>query len=249
MTVKILVADDENHICLELAYILEQMKDVELVATCSTGDGALENICKLKPDIVFLDIDMPGLNGIKLGHYLNNIEKTPYIIYVTAYDKFTVEAIKVGAKAYLLKPFSEEDVKEELNTAIKYFENRENVINPIKQIPISKNRFTRISGEINGKFYMLDQEDILIIYAKNRSVFIKANNKNYFSNFTLSQLEKRLQPDIFFRCHRNYIINLYKIKEVVPWFNSTYLLIMDDDKTEVPVSRTNVKQLKELLGL
>jgi len=246
--IKVLVADDEKHICLELEYILKKINNVEIVATCSSGDEALDNICKLKPDVVFLDIDMPGLNGIKIGHYLNNIEKTPYIIYVTAYDKFAVDAIKVGAKAYILKPFSEEDVKEVLTSALEHFNKKEIEKKSFRQT-ISKNMFTRISGELNNKFYMINQEDILIIYAKNRSVFIKANNKHYLCNFTLSQLEKRLQPDIFFRCHRNYIVNLYKIRQVIPWFNSTYLLIMDDDKTEVPVSRTNVKELKELLGL
>ncbi len=243
---RILVADDEKHICEELEYILKQYDDFQIVASCSAGDEALDSICRLQPDIVFLDIAMPGLDGIKLGHYLKNLKKSPYIIYITAYDEHAVEAFKVGAKGYVLKPFTEEEIKENLENALKHL-NKETVVQSAP--PESSCReFTRISAELNGKFLLLDQEDILMIYAENRSVYIRCEN-NFRSNFSLTELEKKLNPNMFFRCHRNYIINLYRIKEVAPWFNNTYLLRMDDETTEVPVSRTKVKELKVIIGM
>lgn len=248
MITRVLIADDEDHICQELDYLLGQEKNVEVVAICSSGDEALENICQLKPDVVFLDIDMPGLDGIKLGNCLKNLKNCPYIIYVTAYDKFAVEAFKVGAKGYILKPFSDKDVKEQLAAAVTYLD--EKGMQRSGQAPQTAAPFSRVVGELNGKMKLLDQEELLMVYAKNRSVYLRANGKDYQTSFSLSEFENKLHPGMFFRCHRNYIINLYKIKEVVPWFNGTYLLIMDDpEKTEIPVSRNNVKSFKELLGI
>lgn len=247
MVVKVLLADDEDHICKELEYVLSQEANVEIVAICNDGDETLQSITQLKPDIVFLDIDMPGINGIKLGQYLKDFRHPTYIIYVTAYDKFAVEAFKVGAKGYILKPFAYEEVLEQLHAAIAYLEELQHS-QTTKEPPPT--RMLHIVGSADGKMYMFNQNDLLMLYAKDRSVFLRAKGKDYFSQKSLSELEGRLNPDLFFRCHRNYIVNLQKIKEIVPWFNSTYLLILDDNtKIEVPVSRSFIRRFKELAGL
>lgn len=243
---RIVIADDEQHICEELKYILQQEKSVKIISVCSTGDEALKAIVKFKPDIVFLDIAMPGIDGISLGHYLKNTKKPPYIIYLTAYDQYAIEAIKVGAKAYVLKPFSDEDIKENLRLALEYLREK----NDFNLLQTHANPFMRICGILNGRLILIDQQEILMAYAKDREVFLRSNGIDYLSKLSLSELESKLDSSIFFRCHRNYIVNLYKIKQVAPWFNGTYLLTMNDkNKTEVPISRNKVKAIKEMIGI
>lgn len=248
MTKKVLIADDENHVCIELDYILSKEPWLEIVSACSSGDEALDNICRYNPDIVFLDIDMPGLDGIKLGRYLSKMKNPPYMVFVTAYEKYAREAIQVGAKGYILKPFSDEEIKEQLDKAKEYLEEKE----PQKlQASITEPyHLPRISGEIKGKIKLFNQEDIVMAYAKERLVYLRTDGMDVLCHFTLSELESKLSAVMFLRCHRNYIINLYKIKEVNSWFNGTLLLTVEDKtQIEIPVSRNKVKEIKERLNL
>jgi len=244
--VRVLIADDEEHVIMELEYILHQIQEVEVLKSCFSGDEALELISKINPDVVFLDIQMPGLSGIQLGHFLKATKNPPYIIYVTAHERFAVEAFKVGAKGYVLKPFSEDDIKEQIRLAADNIAETKEIFLPaiakVTQIP-------KVGVEIKGRFTLVDQQDIMMAYAKDRLVFFRVEEKDYISQFSLSELEKRLQSNMFFRCHRNYIVNLYKVIEVLPWFNNTYILLMDDNKTQVPVSRSQRTAIKKMFNL
>ena len=246
---RVLITDDEEHVILELEYILQQIPEVEVLKSCFSGDEALESISRLKPDVVFLDIEMPGLSGIQLGHFLKSTKKPPYIIYVTAHEKFAVEAFKVGARGYVLKPFSEDDIREQIRLAAADADIAENekTLSSVTSKRIAS--LPKVGVEINGKFTLLDQQDIMMAYANDRLVFFRVEEKDYISQFPLSELENRLQRDMFLRCHRNYIVNLYKVKEVLPWFNNTYILLMDNDKTQVPVSRSQRATIKSIFNL
>lgn len=244
---RVLITDDEEHVIMELEYILSQIEEVEVLKSCFSGDEALESIAKLKPDVVFLDIEMPGLNGIQLGHFLKATKKPPYIIYVTAHEKFAVEAFKVGAKGYILKPFSEDDIREQIRLAAADMAENQKPLAPENLKKIAQ--LSKVGVEINGKFTLLDQQDIMMAYANDRLVFFRVEDKDYISQFSLSELANRLRHEMFFRCHRNYIVNLYKVKEVLPWFNNTYMLVMDDNKTKVPVSRSQRTAIKGIFNL
>ncbi len=244
---RVLIADDESHIVMELEYILKQIPGVKILGACASGSEALEAILKLEPDVVFLDVEMPGVSGIQLGHVLKSLQNPPYIIYVTAHEKFALEAFKVGARGYILKPFSEEDIKEQIRIAAVNFietKKRRDEKEEKKLVVVPK-----LGVEINGRFSLLNQKDIMMVYASDRSVYIQANGQEYACQFSLSELENRLQKQNFFRCHRNYIVNLYRVIEVRPWFNNTYLLLMDDNKTEVPVSRSQRAAVKNMFNL
>lgn len=240
---KILIADDEKHVCQEIKYIIESEDNVKIVKICSTGTEALEQISRLQPDIIFLDIDMPGLNGIEIGYYLKNLRQQPYIIYITAHDKFAVEAFRVGAKGYILKPFSEEDVREQLGRAFEFHDSRAKTKEKGEAIPK-----TKLPLEDNGKFRLVEQSDILLAYANDRAVYVRINGEDIMVNFLLSQLEAYFRPDLFIRCHRNYIINVTKVKEVIPWFNGAYVLVMED-ASKIPVSRANVRLVRKIFCL
>jgi len=245
--VRVLITDDEEHVIIELEYILSQIHEVEVLKSCFSGDEALESISRLKPDVVFLDIEMPGLSGIQLGHFLKSTKNPPYIIYVTAHEKFAVEAFKVGARGYVLKPFSEDDIREQIRLAADNIAETERTLSPATSKKVAQ--LPKVGVEINGRFTLLDQQDIMMAYANDRLVFFRVEEKDYISQFSLSELENRFQRDMFFRCHRNYIVNLYKVKEVVPWFNNTYMLLMNDNKTQVPVSRSQRTAIKNIFNL
>ena len=249
---KVLIADDEEHVRSDLYYIIGQDPRVEIVGVCAAGDEALDGICALQPDIVFLDINMPKLNGIQLGRYAKVSRRPPYLIYVTAYSEYAVEAFKVGAKGYLLKPFGEADVQEQLDLAVAALtENPAVLAEPIAAAPSTAptDRIARIAVELDGKYQLLEQQEILTAFAQNRSVFLQTGKQAYLVRFSLAELEGRLQGGTFLRCHRNYLVNVNHVKEVQPWFNGSYLLCLDDGKTKVPVSRAHVSQVKEMFNM
>lgn len=237
---KVLIADDEPHVCKELEYIIGRENELKIVKVCHNGTEALEQISKLQPDLVFLDIEMPGLSGIQLGYYLKSMKRQPYLIFVTAYGEFALDAFKVGAKGYILKPFSEEDVQEQIRLATEYLERQTPA--PAKGHEIPK---TKIPVQDKGKFMLIDQQNILLAYANDRAVYVHADGMAFMVDFSLSELECHLQKSMFIRCHRNHIVNITKVKEIVPWFNSTYLLVMEGG-INVPVSRAHVKMIREV---
>ncbi len=241
--IKVLIADDEPHVCKELEYIIGTENELKIIKICHNGTDALEQISKLQPNLVFLDIEMPGLNGIQLGYYLKNMRQQPYLIFVTAYGKFAVEAFKVGAKGYVLKPFSEEEVREQIRQAVDFFNDRTAARQNSQDIPK-----TKIPVQDNGKFQLLDQQDILLAYADERAVYVRAGGADFKVGFSLNELESHLRVTGFVRCHRNYIVNVNKVKEVIPWFNSTIMLVMADG-TNVPVSRAHVKMMRGIFCL
>lgn len=244
------IADDEEHICRELQYIIERDGRVKVIQVCHAGREALEAICRHLPDIAFLDIDMPGLNGIELGTCLRQVKKPPFLVYVTAFGQYAVEAFKVGARGYVLKPFLEQDILYQIDSAVDSFQEKKPVA-PDKKIETGglAGRINKIAVELDGKYGLLDQKDILMAYAQNRLVYLRANEQTYTTKYTLSELEEKLNRELFLRCHRNYIINLNRVKEVLPWFHSTFILLMDDGQTRIPVSRAHVARLKDVFSI
>ncbi|QNB46412.1 response regulator [Thermanaerosceptrum fracticalcis] len=253
MPLRILIIDDEEYICDDLNHILQKFKDVLVMGQYHDGDSGLEAIKLFKPDIVFLDIKMPGLNGIEIGrHIQGSCFYKPYIIYVTAYDQFALDAFKVDAIDYLLKPLTQEDIEKVLEKARVFHASREALCQVPQKTAAAKPVYPglcRISGQLEGKTHLLDPTRILMAYARDRQVFIYADGKEYLSSQSLQELEKILEHQMFFRCHRNYLVNLLRIKEVIPWFNGSYLLVMDEKKFEISVSRKRVKLLKQIFNL
>ena len=243
----VLIADDEDHICRELQYIIEKDGRLDVLSVCNTGREALEDICRLQPAIAFLDIDMPGMNGIELGNCLRQVKKPPYLVYVTAYGQYAVHAFKVGARGYVLKPFLERDISDQIDAALESLQEKQGIQQKdgVEKF-VASNRINKIAVELDGKYGLLDQQEILMAYAQKRLVYLRAHEQTYTTKYSLSELEGKLNRDLFLRCHRNYIINLNRVKEVLPWFHSTFLLVMDDGQTQIPVSRAHVAKLKDV---
>ena len=246
-----IIADDEQLAREELKFLLDQIGDVEVVAVTANGLEALEAIERLDPALAFLDIQMPGLDGLSVVRRLReqNIEP-PHVIFSTAYEQFAVEAFRLEAMDYLLKPVERERLEETINRARRIVADR--ITEPATPSPGRSNpAFTKLLLRSGTRNLIVDPQEL--IYATIDSgviTLVTAQAEGQSSFRTLEELVGSLDPDLFWRAHRSFVVNIQHIREVVPWFKSSYQLRMDDpQKTEIPVSRAQTKRLRELFNL
>lgn len=268
--ISVVIADDEPLARDELAYLLKQCSDIEIVGEATQGTEALEKILALKPDVAFLDIHMPNLDGLTVARKLLEVDQNLMIVFATAYDQHAIQAFEVNAVDYLLKPFDEERVlktverirqrvrdpknnseHETLNTSLVELLKKmagESVSGATSQFQAPIISKLAVQGE--ESVVLLDPKDILYVYRENRDVFIKTSTKVYSTKYTLQALEEKLANYPFFHAHRSYLVNLNFAQELAPWFNGAYTLILnDEERSRVPVSRAYVKALKDVLEI
>jgi DNA-binding LytR/AlgR family response regulator len=252
MKLRTLIVDDEYPARQELRFMLQEFKDIEVVGEATNGREALNLISALDYAVLFLDINMPGMNGLELSRCIQKRAHPPLVIFVTAYEEYALEAFEVNAVDYLLKPFDEKRLGLAIEKVRRLVEQRaQQIPTAAKATPEGEiESLNRMPVEKNGKTILLDQNDLIYAFTQGDSVYLKTPAEQYRTRFTLKELETRLNPRMFFRCHRCYIVNLTKIREMVPFFNGTYNLIMaDKQQSEVPVSRKQARKLKTLLGI
>jgi two-component system response regulator LytT len=239
-TLRALIIEDEEPAREELKYLLKEYEDIEVVGEADNGITGLHLIEKLKPDIIFLDINIPKIHGCELARHISSISeigKPPFVVFVTAYDIHAIDAFEIGVVDYLLKPISHHRLYKTLEKIRSLYKEIEM---PIEKLPVEK----------NGRIKLLDLDEIVFAEAYEGNVLIKTKNETFTYKGTMKNLEEKLIGKGFFRVQKSYIVNLNRILEILPWFKGTYWLVMDDDKkTQIPVSKSQIKELKTLLGL
>ncbi|SMC57268.1 LytR/AlgR family response regulator transcription factor [Sporomusa malonica] len=249
-TIKVMMVDDEEPARSELRYLLEQFEEVEIIGEFKSGEEASKAVLALRPHLIFIDIEMPGLNGIQTAEKINANNVLPLLVFATAHEEFAIKAFELNAVDYLLKPFSAKRVAkciEKVRTLLT-----EAVHTTPRKRDIESNQlyiFQKLAIEHNGKAYVIDTRDIIAAYCTEGQLSIHTADKTYYSNMPLQDLQSRLDERLFFRTHRAYLVNIEKIREIIPWFNGTYNLILEGFEREVPVSRQQVSKLKKLFGL
>ena len=234
---KALVVDDEAPARSELRYLLGEAGGVEVVGEASNTIEALQLIKAIPYDVIFLDINMPGLTGVQLAEVLAGLARPPAIVFVTAHSEHAVKAFEVNAADYLVKPVELDRLKRSISKLEPAAE----------QAPA---RIERIPVEKAGKKLLVSVDDILYVMAKDDYSYLYTAADRYLSTISLAQLEAKLEPVGFFRIHRRYVVNLSRVKEVVPMYGGTLLLTLTDEAaTQIPVSRRRVPSLKKALGL
>ena len=237
MSLKALVCDDEAPARSELRFLLEEAGGVEVVGEASSAVEALQLIKAFPYDVVFLDIDMPGLDGIQMAEVLGTLDRQPSVVFVTAHSEHAVKAFEVAAADYLVKPVEIDRLKRAIER-----------LRPAEAEPEA--RVERIPVEKSGKKLLLQAEDIFYIMAKDDYTYLHTDGERFLSTISLSALEKKLEANGFFRVHRRFLVSLGKVKEVVPMYGGTLLLTLTDkESTQVPVSRRRVPNLKKALGI
>lgn len=262
MPLSAIIVDDEQLARDELAYLLKSVGDVEVVAQGKNGVEAVNLIKEHAPDLVFLDVQMPGLDGFGvIKRLLDRKIAVPQVIFATAFDQYAVKAFEVNAVDYVLKPFDKKRLVQAVEKAkAKSKRKSEGKAAPAEQIDAlvklleaqkPKTETSKLLLRVAGRLILVDQRDICFSSIEDGIIRVFTRDLEGQSNCrTLEELLDQLDPNLFWRAHRGYVVNINRIKEVVPWFKSSYQLRMDDRKqTEVPVSRAQTKRLRELFNL
>ncbi len=254
-----LVVDDEPPARDELAYLLSCLDNVEIVALASTARAALQAIAEHAPDLVFLDIHLPGQDGFFVTGELCAMPNPPLVVMATAYDDYAIRAFDENAIDYVLKPFTEDRIAKSVERARSLLQRKgpgagkDAVDRLLAALSLGRSQSCkRIPVEHSGRLLLLDPEEILYCRAENKRVYVHTY-KEFFpaqAGSTLESLGERLSPELFFRCHRAFLVNLAHVQAVTSWENGRYLLtIKNPEQTEIPVSKANARELKARIGL
>jgi two-component system response regulator LytT len=253
-TLTALIVDDEALARDELAYLLKDFPDVEVTASAANGLEAIDLIEDIEPDLVFLDVQMPGLDGIGVIRRLREKEAPlPYFILATAFENYAVEAFQVEAFDYLLKPVEKERLAATLERARRALSARPaRPDSPEPDPPSPPGGYkSKVLVRRDNRNWIVDAADIIYATIDDGLITVVTTTMLGESTYkTIEELQTSLDPDMFWRVHRSWLVNINRIREVVPWFKSSFQLRMDDKKgTEVPVSRVQTKRLRALFRL
>jgi len=259
---RVVVVDDEQLAREELCFQLEQVGNAEVVAQAGNGLEALAAVERHEPDLVFLDVQMPGLTGFEVARrLLEHGEESPALIFVTAFDQHAIEAFEVNAVDYLLKPVDAARLEQALQRARRRLSSdrgaaekaplNDQLERIVKMMAGRQIRRDQVAVKVGERFLLVQADDIIYASVADESINIVTGHVAGTSNYrTLDDLQGRLDPDVFWRVHRSHLVNINKIKEIVPWFSRNYILRMKDAKsTEIPVSRSQTKRLRDYLKL
>lgn len=247
---KVLIVDDEKYIRNELRYFLEKYDDIEICGECSEGKEALKMVELLKPDIVFLDIHLQGMNGMIAARKMMEADRRPNIVFATAYDKYAIQGFELNAIDYILKPFLEERVRVTIERIRKRIELECTESKPIELVLNEHVNLDKLCVIKNDKMILIDIGEIQYIQSTNKVITVHTINDVYNCNYSLKELEDRLIKMKFIRTYKSYIVNVDFIDEIIPWFNYTYKIKIKGKKDcEIPVSRNYMKKFKMMLGI
>lgn len=254
-TLSALIVDDERLAREELTFLLNDFPEVEILHTASNGIEALKLIEQLEPELVFLDVQMPGLDGLAVISKLR--EKggpLPHFVLTTAFDQYAVEAFRLEALDYLLKPIEKDRLADSIARARRLMDERQkeqertDEANSHKHIAATR---TKLLVRANNRNLIVDAQDLVYATIDEGMITVVTSQFEGQSSYrTIEELQSNLDPNLFWRVHRSFLVNINKIKEVIPWFKSSFQLKMDDKKqTEIPVSRIQTRRLRTLLKI
>jgi two-component system LytT family response regulator/two-component system response regulator LytT len=261
MTIRALIVDDEQLAREELAYLLERRGDVQVVGQAGSGIEAMGLLEDLEPQVVFLDVQMPGMTGFEVARQIVRRDERPEIVFVTAFDQYALDAFQVNAVDYLLKPVDPARLEQALQRASRRLAadrgpssgslRNEDLERIVQLVAERQSRPERLAVKTGERFLLIDADEVLYASVADDAITIVASLVTGTSNYrTLDELQAHLDPKVFWRVHRSHLVNIKKIKEIVPWFSRNYILRMNDAKsTEIPVSRSQTKRLREYLRL
>jgi len=253
------VVDDEQLARDELCFLLSKIDDVEVVAQAANGVEALDVIEEHAPDLVLLDVQMPGLTGFEVARRLLKGGFESHLVFVTAYDRHAIEAFDVNAVDYILKPVESARLETALERVRKRVQPERGAGRPsgadldrLLQALGGRNSLReQLAVKVGDRFLLIHADEVVHASVEDDVITVVTNSLSGTSNYrTLDELQARLDPGMFWRVHRSHLVNINKIREIVPWFSRNYILKMKDAKgTEIPVSRSQTKRLREYLRL
>jgi len=257
MTLNTLIVDDERPARDELSYLLKGFPEINVVGQGKNGLEAVSLIKEHNPDLVFLDVQMPGLDGFGvIKKLVAGKVRVPQIVFATAYDNYAVQAFEVNAVDYVLKPFDKGRIAKAIQRAKKAVESNASAVERLEslvdKLGLEKTpQPVKLLVKSQSRLMLVDAEDMVFASIQDGTITIFTREFEGVSNYrTIEELAGALEAESFWRAHRSYLVNIHHIKEIMPWFKSSYMLKMNDRKqTEVPVSRAQTKRLRDLIKL
>jgi len=259
MPINTIIIDDEKPAREELAFLLKAFPEISLIGQGKNGLEAVSLIKEHNPDLVFLDVQMPGLDGFGvLQKLVERKLKVPHVVFATAFDHYAVQAFDVNAVDYVLKPFDKarlskaiQKAKKEIEAHTSTTERLEQLVSQLSAPKPASNQPSKILIRSQQRMLLVDAEDLIFASIEGGLISVTAKDLEGSSNYrTLEELHATLDSDSFWRPHRSFLVNIHHIREVVPWFKSSFMLKMNDKKSsEIPVSRQQTKRLRELFKL
>jgi two-component system response regulator LytT len=260
MPLRAIVVDDEQLAREELCFLLGQLDDLEVVGQAANGIEALRAVDEHTPDLVLLDVQMPGLTGFEVARRLLRAGIDAHFVFVTAFDQHAIEAFEVNAVDYLLKPVEAARLATAIDRARTRIQSSRQAAKPRSNEEVERllqlmserqDRREQLALKVADRFLLVQSDEVVHASVQDDVITVVTNSLSGTSNYrTLDELQARLDPAVFWRVHRSHLVNINKIKEIVPWFSRNYILKMKDGKgTEIPVSRSQTKRLREYLRL
>lgn len=252
---KAIIVEDEQLARDELEFLIKTYSSIEITDSFEDGLDVLRFLQENETDAIFLDINIPSLDGMLLASNISKFKRKPYIIFTTAYKEHAAKAFELEAFDYILKPYDEKRIAPMLAKLEAAFQrdhgltgetadHREQAAAEDETI-----RSRRINLRHDEKIIVKDVDDIYYAEASEKVTLVYTNDQQYTMPMSLSEFQAMLPQKLFFRCHRSYSVNLSKIREIVPWFNQTYIVRLNDLKAEIPVSRSKVKEFRQRMHL
>ncbi len=261
MAVKILIIDDDERERIVLRYIIEQLDDVKIIGEASNGLEGVLLAKENKPDLVLLDITMPELDGMETARRLKELPSPPLFVFVTLHADKAVEAFKLGALDYIVKPIEPGRIRETIERVNKQLAHdkyidlqveaklRERINLLLRSMGRDDLPYIKLPVKEKGRIILLNQEQIVYAESRGKKVFIITDEGEYSSSYTLNELEIRLDSSRFFRVHQAFIVNIIKAREIIPYGDGSYLIDLGPTHKQIVLSRSRARQLKEKIGL
>ena len=253
------VVDDEQLAREEVCFLLSEIGGVEVIGQASNGVEALQMVEASPPDLVMLDVQMPGLTGFEVARRLFDAGIESQLVFITAFDQHAIQAFEVNAVDYLLKPVEADRLKTAVERVRRRLASERGSVRGngtdldrlLQMLSQRQEHREQLAVKISDRFLLIQSDEVVHASVENDVITVVTNSLSGTSNYrTLDELQTRLDPAVFWRVHRSHLVNINKIKEIVPWFSRNYILKMKDAKgSEIPVSRSQTKRLREYLKL
>ncbi|VEF47745.1 two-component response regulator [Bacillus freudenreichii] len=240
-TIKTLIVDDERYSRDELKHLLKAFPFIHIAGEAESGEAAVMKALQLQPDVVFLDVEMPKMNGMEAAKALQEFKKVPLVVFTTAYPQFAAEAFRFDAIDYLLKPYDEDQLRETIDRIMNKLAS-----STLGEAGKSKGK---LAVEADGEIIYLEPKDILYLFRDEKLTRIIARSGDFETKTSLKDMESRLSPYSFFRIHKSYLVNLIHVTRLTPWFNGAYQLEIEGKEELLSVSRNYIKGLRERLEI
>lgn len=247
-----ILVDDEPLSLEALGFLLEKQNKIELIGKYTDPLEALENIREARPELVFLDVEMPELDGISTAQEIINLGLDTHIVFATVFEQYAVKAFEMGAIDYVVKPFSENRIRLTVNRIAQKLQTStagRHSVNAVIKHKLPRKIISKIAVWSDNSIVLLAPKDIQYFTMDDKRVFAYTADGAYECSSTLAELQYKLEDKGFFRCHKSFLINLEYIERIIPWVHSTYMIKLNETAEQIPVSRNYAKKLKVMLDI